>query len=70
IMNADQIIVLKDGKIVGIGSHSEPMKTNEIYREIVYSQLSKEEAIWQKARGEKDERRKKNGTTNKTCCKR
>lgn len=45
IMNADQIIVLKDGKIVGIGSHSELMKTNEIYREIVYSQLSKEEAI-------------------------
>jgi ATP-binding cassette subfamily B protein len=45
IMNADQIIVLKDGKIVGIGSHSKLMKTNEIYREIVYSQLSKEEAI-------------------------
>ncbi|WP_448384938.1 ABC transporter ATP-binding protein [Fervidobacterium sp.] len=45
IMNADQIIVLKDGKIVGIGSHSELMKANEIYREIVYSQLSNEEAM-------------------------
>lgn len=45
IMNADQIIVLQDGKVVGIGTHSELMKTNEIYREIVYSQLSKEEAI-------------------------
>lgn len=45
IMNADQIIVLKDGKIVGIGNHSELMKANEIYREIVYSQLSNEEAM-------------------------
>lgn len=45
ILNADQIIVLKDGKIVGIGTHSELIKTNEVYRDIVYSQLSKEEAI-------------------------
>lgn len=43
IMHADQIIVLDDGKIVGIGTHSELMKTCEEYREIAESQLSKEE---------------------------
>lgn len=43
VINADQIIVLKDGEIVGIGSHEELMDTNEVYREIVYSQLSQEE---------------------------
>jgi len=45
ILNADQIIVLKDGEIVGIGTHSELMKTCEVYKEIVYSQLSTEEAM-------------------------
>ncbi|WKV10296.1 ABC transporter ATP-binding protein [Thermoanaerobacterium sp. CMT5567-10] len=43
IMNADQIIVLDDGKIAGIGTHEELMKNCETYREIAYSQLSKEE---------------------------
>ncbi|MGQ9856495.1 MAG: ABC transporter ATP-binding protein [Fervidobacterium sp.] len=43
IMNADQIIVLKDGEIVGIGKHDELIRDNEVYREIVYSQLSTEE---------------------------
>lgn len=43
IMNADRIIVLDDGKIVGIGAHKELLKTCEVYREIVYSQLSEEE---------------------------
>ena len=43
ILNADQIIVLDDGKIVGIGKHEELMKNNETYREIALSQLSKEE---------------------------
>lgn len=43
IMDADQIIVLKDGKIEGIGTHKELMKTCQVYREIVFSQLSKEE---------------------------
>jgi ATP-binding cassette subfamily B multidrug efflux pump len=43
IMNADRIIVLDEGKVAGIGMHKELMKTCEVYREIVYSQLSEEE---------------------------
>ncbi|HEX2914956.1 MAG TPA: ABC transporter ATP-binding protein [Chloroflexia bacterium] len=43
VMDADQIIVLNEGSIAGIGSHRELMQTSEIYREIVYSQLSVEE---------------------------
>jgi ATP-binding cassette subfamily B multidrug efflux pump len=44
IMNADQIVVMDDGRIVGIGTHSQLLATNETYQEIVYSQLSREEA--------------------------
>ena len=43
IMDADQIIVLNDGKIEGIGKHKELLEKCEVYKEIVYSQLSKEE---------------------------
>ena len=43
IMNADRIIVMDEGRIAGIGTHQELMKTCEVYREIVYSQLSEEE---------------------------
>lgn len=43
IMNADQIIVLDEGQIVGKGTHEELMKSCEVYQEIAYSQLSKEE---------------------------
>lgn len=43
IMNADQIIVLDEGSIVGKGTHEQLMKTCEVYQEIAYSQLSKEE---------------------------
>lgn len=43
IMDADQIIVLDQGKIVGKGTHDELMKTCSVYQEIAYSQLSKEE---------------------------
>ena len=43
IMNAEQIIVLDNGKIVGVGSHSELMKSCTVYQEIALSQLSKEE---------------------------
>ena len=43
ILDADQIIVLDSGKIVGIGSHKELMKSCEVYKEIALSQLSKEE---------------------------
>ena len=43
IMNAEKIVVLEEGKIVGIGTHEELMKNNEIYRQIALSQLSEEE---------------------------
>jgi len=43
VKNADQIIVLDEGKVVGKGSHHELMKTCETYQEIASSQLSKEE---------------------------
>ncbi len=43
ILDADQIIVLDDGKIAGKGTHDELMKTCEVYQQIAYSQLSKEE---------------------------
>lgn len=43
ILNADQIIVLEEGKVVGIGKHEELMKNNETYRQIALSQLSEEE---------------------------
>lgn len=43
ILNADQIIVLEEGKVVGIGTHEELMKNNETYRQIALSQLSEEE---------------------------
>ena len=43
IRDADQIIVLEDGKIVGKGKHQELMAQCETYRQIAYSQLSKEE---------------------------
>jgi ATP-binding cassette subfamily B multidrug efflux pump len=44
IMHAEQIVVLDEGTIVGLGTHTELMKTCETYQEIVYSQLSAEEA--------------------------
>lgn len=43
IKDADKIIVLEDGQMVGIGKHDDLMKTCNVYREIAYSQLSKEE---------------------------
>ena len=43
VLNADQIIVLEEGKVVGIGTHDELMKNNETYRQIALSQLSEEE---------------------------
>ncbi len=45
VMNADRIIVLEDGKIVGVGKHKELMNSCEVYREIVSSQLSEEELV-------------------------
>ncbi|MGO3814807.1 MAG: ABC transporter ATP-binding protein, partial [Cellulosimicrobium funkei] len=44
IRGADQILVLDHGRIVGRGTHAELLESNETYQEIVYSQLSIEEA--------------------------
>jgi ATP-binding cassette subfamily B protein len=43
VMNADQVIVLDEGRIVGKGTHKELMETCEVYKQIALSQLSKEE---------------------------
>ncbi len=43
IMNADKIVVLDEGRVVGIGTHKELMKKCTVYKEIALSQLSKEE---------------------------
>ena len=43
IRDADKIIVLDEGKIAGMGTHSELMKSCQLYREIAYTQLSEEE---------------------------
>ena len=43
IMDADNIIVLDEGKIVGQGKHDELLKTCKVYQEIVYSQMDKDE---------------------------
>ena len=45
IMNAEQIVVLNDGKIVGIGTHQELLQNCETYREIALSQLPKEKIV-------------------------
>ena len=44
IRDADRIVVLDDGQVVGTGTHTELMRSNETYREIVLSQLTEEEA--------------------------
>jgi ATP-binding cassette, subfamily B, multidrug efflux pump len=43
IKDADRIVVLEDGEVVGIGTHEELMQNCSVYQEIAYSQLSKEE---------------------------
>lgn len=48
IQYADQIIVLDDGKVVGIGTHDSLLAENEVYQEIYYSQFPKEAACNEK----------------------
>ena len=43
IKDADRILVIEDGRIVGDGTHKQLMKNCDTYQEIAYSQLSKEE---------------------------
>ena len=43
VMDADQILVLDEGRIAGIGTHHDLMESSAVYREIVSSQLSMEE---------------------------
>lgn len=45
VKNADKIVVLDDGKVVGVGTHAELLKTCHVYKEICLSQLSKEEVM-------------------------
>ncbi len=45
VMNADQIIVLQEGSIAGVGTHQELLANNEIYQEIVQSQQLEEESV-------------------------
>ena len=42
-MNADKILVLDDGNLVGMGTHKELLESCEVYKQIALSQLSKEE---------------------------
>jgi ATP-binding cassette subfamily B protein len=44
IRHADRIVVLADGTVAGVGTHQQLLETCETYREIVYSQLTPEEA--------------------------
>ena len=43
ILNADKIVVLDNGNVVGIGTHKELLKNCDVYKEIAYSQLSRKE---------------------------
>lgn len=45
IMDADQIIVLDEGKVVGNGTHKELLQSCQVYKQIAFSQLSKEELL-------------------------
>jgi len=44
VMDADMIVVMNEGEITGIGTHSELLESNEEYKEIFFSQMDKKEA--------------------------
>jgi ATP-binding cassette subfamily B protein len=44
-MGAEQIVVLNNGEVAGIGTHKQLMESCDVYREIALSQLSKEELV-------------------------
>lgn len=44
VMHADKIVVLEEGRAVGVGTHEELMRSNDVYREIYFSQFQKEES--------------------------
>lgn len=45
VIDADKILVMNDGKIVGEGTHSELIRSNKEYQEIYYSQADKEKEV-------------------------
>jgi ATP-binding cassette subfamily B protein len=45
VRDADQILVLDEGRLAGVGRHGDLLRTCEVYREIVASQMSEEEAV-------------------------
>lgn len=45
IMNADKIVVLDEGRAVGIGTHEDLLQSCEVYQQIALSQLSEEELV-------------------------
>ena len=45
VMGAEQIVVLDDGRVVGIGTHKELMETCKVYYELAMSQMSREELV-------------------------
>lgn len=57
ILNADQIIVLEDGKVVGKGTHEELLKNNDIYKQIALSQLSAKELNIQESNSTENEQK-------------
>lgn len=57
ILNADQIIVLEDGKVVGKGTHEELLKNNETYKQIALSQLSAKELNIQESNSTENEQK-------------